>query len=168
MPFCLSACLIACLSVYLSVVSMRPNIHCLIRCAQDLARRCIDRRWDPINAWDRWLPQLPVVESVGEGLQMPANAKQWLRFPVIAGVRTKTLYGEAVGFGAQGVVYPGRMIGSQTTTMAIKVYQNTPKSLFDRERSQLVTAKGCRNVVRLTVTAPFCDSSTGRGYMFME
>ncbi|KAL0040346.1 hypothetical protein WJX77_004211 [Trebouxia sp. C0004] len=134
----------------------------------DLARRCIDNRRDPINAWDRWLPQQPVVESVGEGLRMPAK-NEWLRFPKVAGVRPKILYGEAVGHGAQGVVFPGRRMNSQTTSTAIKMYQHTPKSSFDKEWSQLLTAKACNNIVSLIPgNLPLWDSSTGRGYMFLE
>jgi len=151
------------------VVSLRPDIHCLICCAQELARQCVDNRRDPINALDRWLPQQTEVESVGEGLRMPANDNEWLRFPKVAGVQPRILYGEAVGHGAQGVVFPGRRMKSQITSIAIKMYQNTAKSLFDKERSQLLTTKSCKNVVRLiSDTPPLWDSSTQRGYMFLE
>ena len=151
------------------MVSTRSDIHCLICCAQELARRCVDNRHDPINALDRWLPQQTEVESVGEGLRMPANGMEWLRFPKVASVRPKILYGEAVGHGAQGVVFPGRKMNNQTTSIAIKMYRNTPKSLFDKEQSHLLTSKSCKNVVRLiSDTPPLWDSSTWHGYMFLE
>ena len=147
---------------------MRPDIHRLICCAQELTRRCVDNRRDPINAWDRWLPQQTEVESVGEGLRMPAK-NEWLRFPMVVDVQPRMLYGEAVGYGAQGVVFPGRRMKAQTTTIAIKMYQNCPLSLFDNESSQLRTAQACKNVVRLVVdNPPLWDSSTRRGYMFLE
>ena len=148
---------------------MRPDIHSLICCAQELTRQCSANRWDPINAWDRWLPHQSEVESVGEGLQMPANKNEWLRFPRVAGVQPRIVYGEAVGYGAQGVVFPGRRMKSQTTSMAIKMYQNTAKSLFDKESSHLLTALACKNVVKLISDTPsLWDSSTQRGYMFLE
>ena len=148
---------------------MRPDIHSLICCAQELTRQCSANRCDPINAWDRWLPHQSEVESVGEGLQMPANENEWLRFPRVAGVQPRIAYGEAVGYGAQGVVFPGRRMKSQTTSMAIKMYQNTAKSLFDKESSHLLTALACKNVVKLISDTPsLWDSSTQRGYMFLE
>jgi len=42
------------------------------------------------------IPKQTEVESVGEGLRMPANKDQWLRFPKVAGVQPRILYGEAV------------------------------------------------------------------------
>ena len=148
---------------------MTPDIHSLTCCAQELTRQCSANRWDPINAWDHWLPHQSEVESVGEGLQMPANKNEWLRFPKVAGVQLRILYGEAVGYGAQGVVFPGRKMKSQTASMAIKMYQNTAKSLFDKESSHLLTALACKNVVRLAPdTLPLWDSSARRGYMFLE
>ena len=57
---------------------MRPDIHCLIWYAQELTRKCVGNCRDPINALDRWLPHQPEVESVGEGLQMPACTDEWL------------------------------------------------------------------------------------------
>ena len=146
---------------------MRPDVHCLICRAQEL--RCVDNRRDPINALDRWLPRQSEVESVGEGLQMPANKDQWLHFPKVAGVQPRIVYGEAVGYGAQGVVFPGRKLKSQTTTDAIKMFENNPKALFDKELSQLLTAQTCKNVVKLiSDPPPLWDSSTRRGYMFLE
>ena len=149
---------------------MRPDIHCLIHCAQELARQCVDNRWDPINAWDRWLPQLPLVESLGEGLRRPANNNEWLPFPQIEFARPRVMYGEPVGRGAQGVVFPGRRGKSQTTSIAIKVFENTPKALFDQEWSQLVAAQALNtNVVRLIRDMhPLWDSSARRGYMFLK
>ncbi len=161
----MSLCLPACLSM----VSKRPDIYCPICCAQELTRRCVDNRRDPINALDRWLPKQTEVESVGEGLRMPANNNEWVRFPKVAGVQPRILYGEAVGYGAQGVVFSGRRMKSQTTAIAIKMFQNNPKSLFDKESSQLHTARACKNVVKqISDTPPLWDSSTRRGYMFLE
>ncbi|DBA83339.1 TPA: Phosphorylase b kinase gamma catalytic chain, liver/testis isoform [Trebouxia sp. C0005] len=136
----------------------------------ELARQCVDNRWDPINAWDRWLPQLPLVESLGEGLRRPANNNEWLPFPQIEFARPRVMYGEPVGRGAQGVVFPGRRGKSQTTSIAIKVFENTPKALFDQEWSQLVAAQALNtNVVRLIRDMhPLWDSSARRGYMFLK
>jgi len=151
------------------VVSVRPDGHCLICCAQELTRRCVDNRRDPINALDRWLPKQTEVESVGEGLRMSANRNEWVRFPKVAGVQPRIVCGEAVGYGAQGVVFPGRKLKSQTTAIAIKMFQNNPKALFDKESSQLCTARACKNVVKLIKdTPPLWDGSTRRGYMFLE
>ncbi|KAL0042455.1 hypothetical protein WJX79_000197 [Trebouxia sp. C0005] len=62
----------------------------------ELARQCVDNRWDPINAWDRWLPQLPLVESLGEGLRRPANNNEWLPFPQIEFARPRVMYAQAL------------------------------------------------------------------------
>ena len=100
---------------------------------------------------------------------MSANRNEWVRFPKVAGVQPRVVCGEAVGYGAQGVVFPGRKLKSQTTAIAIKMFQNNPKSLFDKESSQLCTARACKNVVKLIKdTPPLWDSSTRRGYMFLE
>lgn len=59
--------------------------------------------------------------TVGEGLRMLANKNEWMRFPKVAGIQPRILYGEAVGHGAQGVVFLGRRMKSQTASISKKL-----------------------------------------------